>query len=48
MKTGTKIRINKGQIETLIIVNKSIGLFESNKYRVCRNVKSILPKEIVN
>ena len=47
MEIGTKIRINKGQVETLIEKDGVLGLFKSKKYQVVRKVNSIMPKEIL-
>jgi hypothetical protein len=38
MKTGDKIRVNKGQIETLIKIQHPFGLFKSDTYTVCRSI----------
>lgn len=47
MQIGTKIRINKGQVETLIKVDGNLGLFKSEKYQVVRKMTSIMLEEIV-
>jgi hypothetical protein len=38
MNIGDKIRVNKGQIETLIKIQHPFGLFKSDTYTVCRSI----------
>ncbi len=47
IRIGTKIRVNKGQIETLIEKDGSFGVFKSEKYQIVRNILSIMPEEII-
>ena len=41
INTGNKIRINKGQVETLIKIDGSLGLFRANGYQVIRRLSVI-------
>ena len=47
MKLGTRIRINKGQIETLIQRDGSYGLFKSETYQIVRSFLKILENQIL-
>lgn len=47
MEIGTRIKINKGLIETLVKKEGSLGLFKSKKYQVVRKINSIITKEIL-
>jgi hypothetical protein len=43
---GTQIRVNKGEIETLIKIEKPYGLFESQTgYKVVRNLSLIVDEQ---
>lgn len=45
---GVKIKINKGEVETLTQLERPYGLFQSAKYKVVRNIVLIKDNEIVN
>ena len=47
MEIGTKIKINKGLIETLVKKEGVLGLFKSKKYQIVRKINSITRKEIL-
>jgi hypothetical protein len=45
---GTQIRVNNGSIETLIKLELTYGLFQSeSKYKVVRNITAIKDTDIV-
>ena len=45
---GTQIRVNNGEIETLIKLERPYGLFKSNSgYQLVRNVSGIKDNEVV-
>jgi hypothetical protein len=46
---GTQIRVNNGDIETLIKIERPYALFQSESgYKVVRNIISIKDSEVVN
>ncbi len=47
IRIGTKIKVNKGQVETLIEKDGVLGLFKSKKYQIVRKILSIMPEEII-
>ena len=46
MTPGTKIRINKGETETLIKIRADLGLFRAKNYQIVRKVTSVLSKKL--
>jgi len=45
---GTQIKVNNGEIETLIKVERPYGLYESESgYRVVRNLMGIKQNQII-
>ena len=46
---GNQIKVNNGEVETLIKIERPYGLFESESgYKVVRNISGIKDSEVVN
>lgn len=48
MKEKSRIKVNKGAIETLVKVSGNYGLFQTDDgHQIVRNIQSIKPNEII-
>lgn len=46
-RLGTKIRVNNGQIETMVQLERPYGVFKSETYQIVRNIIYIRDKQII-